>query len=77
MGPEPERNLVAPLCRSSAVYAVNHIRVNWYKQATRSAKSYLRYMHFSRSGPIHQLESRCGAEFTHRQAVYGVNHVGL
>jgi hypothetical protein len=51
--------------------------VNWNKQATRSAREYLRYSHFSRAGLIDQLESPYGEKFTHAQAVYGVNHVGL
>ena len=33
--------------------------------------------HFSRAGLIQQLESPYGEKFTHGQAVYGVNHVGL
>ena len=63
--------------KADAVYAVNHIKVSWKKQAVKSAKSYLRYSHYSRSGLIQQLESPYGAQFTHAQAVYGVNHVGL
>jgi len=62
---------------ADATYAVNHIKVNWFRQAVRSAKSYLRFTHFSRAGLIRQLQSPYGAQFTHNQAVYGVNQVGL
>lgn len=58
---------------SDSVWAVNHVRVNWYAEAVESAKSYLRYDSFSRQGLIHQLESPYGEAFTHAQAVYGVN----
>jgi hypothetical protein len=63
--------------KADAVYAVNHISVNWKYQAYRSAKAYLRFQHFSRAGLIHQLESPYGDAFTHLQAVYGVNRTGL
>jgi hypothetical protein len=53
---------------------VNHVKVNWNKQAAGMAKDYLKYMHFSRSGLIEQLEYE---GFTHSQAAYGVNKVGL
>lgn len=57
-----------------AIYAVNHISVNWNKQAVGSANDYLRYSHFSCSGLISQLESSYGEKFTHKQAVYGARH---
>ena len=59
--------------KADAVYAVNHVRVNWRKEAVQSAKSYLSWGSFSRAGLIDQLESPYGEQFTHRQAVYGVN----
>ncbi len=49
----------------------------WNEQAVRSAKSYLEMQHFSRAGLIKQLESAYGEQFTHSQAVYGVNKAGL
>ena len=39
-----------------------------------SRKGYLTYMHFSQSGLIEQLQYE---GFTHSQAVYGANKVGL
>jgi hypothetical protein len=63
--------------RKDAVFAVNHIDVDWNHQAYLSAKSYLEFQHFSRAGLIEQLSSPAGEGFTHAQAVYGVNKVGL
>lgn len=63
--------------RADAVYAVNHIDVDWNNEAAKAAKEYLDSMHFSRSGLIEQLESPNGSQFTHAQAVYGVNQAGL
>jgi Host cell surface-exposed lipoprotein len=63
--------------RADAVYAVDHIRVNYRVQAAKAAKDYLTFEHFSRSGLIEQLESDAGDGYTHAQAVYGVNAVGL
>jgi Host cell surface-exposed lipoprotein len=63
--------------KSIAVFAVNHISVDWNEQAAKAAKSYLETGHFSRSGLIEQLESEYGEGFTHSQAVYGVNAAGL
>jgi hypothetical protein len=63
--------------RADAVYAVDHIRVNYRVQAAKAAKDYLKFEHFSRSGLIEQLESDAGDGYTHAQAVYGVNAVGL
>jgi hypothetical protein len=44
------------------------------RQARDAAKSYLRSGSFSRAGLIHQLESPYGEDFSHRDAVWGVNH---
>ena len=63
--------------RADAVYAVNHIKVDWMEQAARSAKDYLSHDSFSRTGLIQQLESEYGEGFTHAQAIYGVNQAGL
>ena len=59
--------------KADAIYAVNHIDVNWKEQAAKAAKSYLDTSAFSRAGLIQQLESGYGDGFTHAQAVYGVN----
>lgn len=63
--------------REQAVYAVNHVKVNWFKQATKSAKEYLDTGGYSRAGLIEQLSSSYGEGFTYAQAVYGVTHAGL
>jgi len=63
--------------RDQAVYAVNHIDVDWNQQAVKAAKEYLSFSHFSRAGLIQQLESSAGSKFTHDQAVYGANGAGL
>ena len=63
--------------RADAIYAVNHIDVDWNEQAAKAAKQYLETQSFSRAGLIRQLESSAGEGFTHAQAVYAVNQVGL
>jgi hypothetical protein len=63
--------------KADAVYAVNHIDVNWKQQAAAAAQDYLDTGSFSRTGLIQQLSSQYGDGFTHAQAVYGVNQVGL
>ena len=59
---------------ADAVYAVDHIEVDWNEQAAKSAKNYLEYSSFSRQGLIDQLEFE---GFTPAQAEYGVTAVGL
>jgi hypothetical protein len=63
--------------KADAIFAVNHIRVNWNEQAVRSAKDYLSMSHFSRVGLIQQLSSKYGDGYTVAQATYAANHVGL
>jgi hypothetical protein len=63
--------------KKDAVFAVNHITVDWNEQAAKSAKNYLSMTSFSRAGLIQQLSSKAGDQFTHAQAVYGVNKAGL
>ena len=63
--------------RADAVFAVNHIQVNWNQEAVQSAKDYLSTQHFSRAGLIDQLSSPYGDGYTKAQATYAVNHVGL
>jgi hypothetical protein len=58
--------------RADAIYAVDHVDVDWNEQAVKAAKNYLDTMAFSRDGLIEQLESDAGDGFTHAQAVYGV-----
>jgi Host cell surface-exposed lipoprotein len=62
--------------KALAVFAVNHIRVNWYQQAFLAAKGYLKTSSFSRSGLIQQLTSKYGSGFTLTQAVYAVKKLG-
>jgi hypothetical protein len=63
--------------KADAIFAVNHIDVDWNVQAAAAAKDYLDYQAFSRTGLIDQLSSEYGDGFTHAQAVYGVNQTGL
>jgi hypothetical protein len=63
--------------KANAIFAVNHLKVNWNQQAVESAKSDVSMGGFSRSSLIQQLESRAGAGFTHAQAMYAANAVGL
>ena len=46
------------------------------REAVEAAKSYLRFGHFSRANLIRQLESPYGEDFSHADAVWGVNHSG-
>ena len=62
---------------ADAVFAINHIKVDWNKEAVESAKSYLDMTSFSRAGLIQQLSSKAGDQFTVAQATYAANHVGL
>jgi hypothetical protein len=64
--------------KAVAVFAVNHLNVNWDQQAVESAKSYKQTgSGFSCSGMIQQLSSSAGSGFTHAQAVYGAKQVGV
>lgn len=60
-----------------AIFAAEHVKVNWYLEAVESARSYLELGGFSRYSLIRQLESPYGEQFTHAQAVYAANKVGL
>lgn len=53
-----------------AVYAVDHINVDWNEQAYEKAKSYLEWGSFSEARLIEQLEFE---GFTSEQAAYGAN----
>jgi hypothetical protein len=63
--------------QADAIFAVNHITVDWNAEAVQSAKEYLSFQHFSRAGLIQQLSSRYGDGYTPAQAIYVANHVGL
>lgn len=62
---------------ADAVFAVNHIKVNWNNEAVEAAKSYLDMGGFSRVSLIQQLTSKAGEQFTLAQARYAADHVGL
>jgi Host cell surface-exposed lipoprotein len=59
--------------KAEAIYAVNHVDVNWNEEAVEAAKGYLDTGSFSRNGLIQQLSSSYGDGFTRAQAVYAVN----
>jgi hypothetical protein len=63
--------------KADAIFAVNHIEVDWNEQAAKSAKEYLDYDSFSRQGLIDQLSSEYGEGFSLAQAIYGVSKTGL
>lgn len=58
---------------ADAVFAVDHIKVDWKQQAVKSARQYLSQGSFSRQGLIDQLSSPSGEGFTLAQAQYGVS----
>ena len=61
--------------QAQAQYAVDHVAVDWNKEAVESARSYLELMPMSRSELIEQLSSSAGEGFTYEQALYAVNKV--
>lgn len=64
--------------KAVAVFAVDHLNVNWFQQAVESAKNYKATGGgFSCSGMIQQLSSSYGEKFTHAQAVYGARKAGV
>jgi Host cell surface-exposed lipoprotein len=62
---------------ADAVFAVEHLHVNWNEQAVKAAKEYLSTSSFSCQGLIEQLSSEAGSKFTAAQAEYAANRVGL
>jgi Host cell surface-exposed lipoprotein len=61
-----------------AVFAVAHVKVNWFRQAVYAARSYMRNEPgWSYSGLVDQLHSPYGENFTLRQAEYAARKVGL
>ncbi len=62
---------------ADAVWAVEHLHVNWNEQAVKEAESYLHTSSFSCQGLIEQLSSEAGSKFTVAQAEYGAKQVGL
>lgn len=62
---------------ADAVWAVEHLEVNWNEQAVKAAKQYLSTSSFSCQGLIEQLDSEAGSKFTVAQAEYAAHQVGL
>jgi hypothetical protein len=62
---------------ADAVFAVEHLHVNWNKQAVKAAEEYLKTSSFSCQGLTEQLSSEDGSKFTAAQAEYAANKVGL
>ncbi len=62
---------------ADAVWAVEHLHVNWNEQAVKAAKEYLSTSSFSCQGLIEQLSAEAGSKFTTAQAEYAANKVGL
>lgn len=61
-----------------AVFAVDHVQVNWKHQAVLSAESYMQSEPgWSFSSLVDQLDSPYGENFTYAQAVYAAHRVGL
>jgi Host cell surface-exposed lipoprotein len=58
-----------------AVYAVDHIKVNWNNEAVADAKQYLQLQPFSKVGLTQQLDSSAGEGFTVAQANYALAHI--
>ena len=62
---------------ADAVFAVEHLHVNWNEQAVKAAEEYLKTSSFSCPGLVEQLDSEDGSKFTVAQAEYGAKKVGL
>ena len=62
------------ISNEDAVYAVDNITVDWYKQAVLKAQDYLEVLTFTRQGLIDQL---LFDGFTQAQAEHGADEVGL
>ncbi len=63
--------------RSDAVYAVDHIKVDWNAEAVESGQAYLDMSGFSRKGLIQQLHSKAGDGYTLKQATHAADKLGL
>jgi hypothetical protein len=58
---------------ADAIYAANHVQVDWNQEAVEAAKSYLEMSPMSKSALIEQLSSSAGEGFTLAQATYAAN----
>jgi hypothetical protein len=61
--------------KADAVFAVNHVDVNWNAEAVQSAKEYLDVPAFSKDGLADQLASSAADQYTQAQAEYAVSRV--
>jgi hypothetical protein len=57
--------------RKDAVFAVDHVEVNWNDQAAKKAENYLQLSHYSKPGLVNQLI--VGDHFTKAQATHGAD----
>ena len=61
--------------KADAVFAVNHIDVDWSEQAVKAAESYIDFAPFSKKGLTEQLSSKAGDGYTKAEAVAAVNQL--
>ena len=60
---------------SDAKYAVDHLDVDWNKNALKAAESYQKDQNMSTDEIHDQLISQDGDQFTESQADYAINHL--
>jgi hypothetical protein len=58
---------------TDAIWAADHVQVDWNREAVEAAKSYLEMSPMSKSALIEQLSSSAGEGFTLAQAQYGAD----
>ena len=63
--------------KADAVYAVDHLKVDWNAEALEAALTYKEMGGFSKESLTQQLSSQAGDGFTKAQAAYAVKAVGL
>jgi hypothetical protein len=63
--------------KADAIFAVDHVEVDWNAEAVEAGESYLELTGFSRAGLIDQLSSEYGDQFTLEQATYAADKLGL
>ena len=61
---------------ADATAAEDSLDVDWNENAYKSAKQYLEISGFSYSGPIEQLSSSAGDQYTASQATHGAKKAG-
>src|SRR3954453_20128281 len=66
--------IIVVLAASSRANSAAQASTRGQREALAAAKSYLRSGAFSRAGLIEQLDSPYGEDFSHSNAVWGVNH---